>query len=139
MHTLILITSDPFVESVSEGLKANKPYINYWTNGVLPEESFDQVEIFNGEKLVVRGKCKSMDIRPLAEAYALYDPECGGMLPSLDALKAMLNRVFGYLPDPIGNIILEDFSFDPEGLDCTHPYRSTQKFTYAEVKTDQTV
>lgn len=133
MRTLILITSDPFVESISEGIKAGKPYINYWTNGVLPQESFDQIEIFNGDKLVVRGSCKSMEIRSLAESYAHYNPSCGGMLPSLEALQGMLSRVFGEVPDPIGNIIIQDYSFDPAGLPCPHPYRSTQKFTFAEI------
>lgn len=133
MRTLILITSDPFVESIAEGIKAGKPLVNYWTNGVLPEESFEQIEIFNGDKLVLRGRCQSMDIRPLAESYAHYSPRCGGMLPSLEALKEMLARVFGELPDPIGNIIIHDYSFDPAGLPCPHPYRSTQKFTYAKV------
>lgn len=133
MRILILVTSDPFVESVSEGIKVGKPYINYWTNGVLPQEPFDQVQIFSGDKLVITAHCNSMDIRPLEEAYTHYSPTCGGMLPSLDALEGMLRRVFGEVPDPIGNIILDHYSFDPKGLPCDHPYRSTQKFTYAEI------
>lgn len=133
MKLLILITSDPFVQSIEDGHGQGKKLINYWTNGVLPEGEFDRVDIFNGDKLVVSGKKKSMTILPLEESYNTYHPTCGGMLPSVDALRDMLARVFGEVPDPIGNIVIEDYDFDPKGLPCTYPHRSTEKFTFVTI------